>query len=165
MLQEQSWAKSYRLFMKAEGNFHARTHELATRDPKVSLGVFESIKEGRLRTRLSLLQHMGSTRADLTQQHCSAQEPARAGFTCFTLKLGMFLHVWLVATLKWYTDLSLQYGCILNYYPIWSSIPRNKWTLWLMDSASSHPLLAAILKCLAFEMLAITVVFLYVKKL
>lgn len=34
-----------------------------------------------------------------------------------------------------------------------------------MDTASSHPLLAAILKRLAFEMLAITVVFLYGKKL
>lgn len=35
-----------------------------------------------------------------------------------TLKEGIFVHVLFVATLKGYNDLSLQYGCFLNYYLI-----------------------------------------------
>lgn len=82
-----------------------------------------------------------------------------------TLKLGIFVHVWIVAALKQYADLPLQYRCILNYYPNWSRVPRNEGTLWLVNNALSDPPLAAILKCLLIEMLAITVVFSYGKKI
>lgn len=151
--------------MKVEGNFHIRTQKWATRDAKVSLGGFGSIKEGRLSSSLSRCSPVQcstviskswshpSSVALLTSQQGQASRAS-------TLELGIFVYVWLVATLKWYADLSLQYGRVLNYYPTWSSIPRNEGALWLMNNASSNPLLAAILECLVFEMLAITVVFL-----